>query len=860
MASATPKESDSSRKATGPRVVLACVPCRERHVRCGAEQPECRRCMTSGKPCRYAKSRRGGLDRAALEARRRRLEAESAKESTSSSPSVAASDQPRDGRVVTSHRQDRSEEPDWLGMFVETPRSQQSQQGNTNTSPFGISTCEHSPNADYCPDGKSVFPDPNLDNYYLQFHRFHPCVVPKSVLERLVRDPALLERLRPLISVMKYIGSLFNTCSRSKQNGVVTQPVVPERPAPCPFMVQCHLLYSVALYWTDDKPRAYEQLHASIDMAVVLGMHHRAFATEHYAGDAVLAESFRRTWWQLLSVEASTSATDRSFVFRVCEIETTVDLPCEEDEYLSGVIPTPRTWDEYCARELETDGPGYSSFAHLVGAYRSITSALKNIPPLTKPHGSALIMQEIDTVIDGWLHLLPESKREVMSESGDIDELMFQAHMLVHTATLTAHRPFSKLLFHPLETMSSCTTYPSDEHIAKESLIVHTTRCLRAIEAQVRLLALPAERFSHTPLHRLHGDDGRHPAALGVPHPLQGQGARRRPQPAAADHRVSQSAGGHMAAGGEVCEGDTGTGAYLAGGVIDIFNAIICISAGPSFSQATLASPDGVMSDANNEWLSADILAAISSMPTIGAGWNLNDYPPDSPLAPFRSLSPSNHLAAPRRLAVQAKRNTSVAPLEVKVPNLARLAVIHDALREQVRRRPQQLPVRQVRHLGPDVRAARRLGRPRDLLRHADRVAAAGDLGQREARQLRLERVAQPLRRRVGRDALVLRARGAAGARGEQVADVVAAEDGAGTAGGVAVDLESHAVRELELVDWVQGEELSLLDLRLLGDGRRGGEDRGDAASGGDKGQKGLGSEEHDGQFQDEAARGWFID
>ncbi|KAK7993361.1 protein kinase C [Apiospora arundinis] len=528
MASATPKESDSSRKATGPRVVLACVPCRERHVRCGAEQPECRRCMTSGKPCRYAKSRRGGLDRAALEARRRRLEAESAKESTSSSPSVAASDQPRDGRVVTSHRQDRSEEPDWLGIF-------------------------------------------------------HPCVVPKSVLERLVRDPALLERLRPLISVMKYIGSLFNTCSRSKQNGVVTQPVVPERPAPCPFMVQCHLLYSVALYWTDDKPRAYEQLHASIDMAVVLGMHHRAFATEHSAGDAVLAESFRRTWWQLLSVEASTSATDRSFVFRVCEIETTVDLPCEEDEYLSGAIPTPRTWDEYCARELETDGPGYSSFAHLVGAYRSITSALKNIPPLTKPHGSALIMQEIDTVIDGWLHLLPESKREVMSESGEIDELMFQAHMLVHTATLTAHRPFSKLLFHPLETMSSCTTYPSDEHIAKESLIVHTTRCLRAIEAQVRLLALPAERFSHTPLHRLHGDDGRHPAALGVPHPLQGQGARRRPQPAAADHRVSQSAGGDMAAGGEVCEGDTGTGAYLAGGVIDIFNAIICISAGPSF-------------------------------------------------------------------------------------------------------------------------------------------------------------------------------------------------------------------------------------------------------------------------------------
>lgn len=100
---------------------------------------------------------------------------------------------------------------------------------------------------------------------------------------------------------------------------------------------------------------------------------------------------------------------------------------------LKQAIPTSRTWDDYCARELETEGPGYSSFAHLVGAYRSITSALKSIPLLTKPHGSALVIQEIDTVIDGWLHLLPESKREVMSESGEIDELMFQAHMLVHT-------------------------------------------------------------------------------------------------------------------------------------------------------------------------------------------------------------------------------------------------------------------------------------------------------------------------------------------------------------------------------------------------------------------------------------------
>ncbi|KAK7911475.1 C6 zinc finger domain protein [Apiospora marii] len=660
----TTPDSSTSRKAAGPRVVLACIPCRERHVRCSAEQPQCRRCIADDKSCRYAKSRRGGLDRAALEARRRRLEAESAKESTTtSSPSVAGSDQSRDRAAAAAasgaHRQDRSEEPDWLRMFVETPSSQHPQSEDSYNAMSGVSTSGSSGSVYHAETARtSVFPDSNLDCYYLHFHKFHPCVVPKPALQRLVKDPGLLEKLHPLIYVMKYIGSLFQTRSRSKEI-VLSQPSIPKSPTPSPFMVQCHLLYSITLYWSDERPRAYEQLNAATDMAVELGMNHRSFAAEHGAGDAVLDESFRRTWWQLLSVEASTAATDRSFSFRVCEIETTVDLPCEEDEYENEAIPTPRTWDDYCVRELETEGPGYSSFAHLVGAYRSITSALKSIPPLTKPHGSALVIQEIDTVIDGWLHLLPESKREVMSESGEIDELMFQAHMLVHTATLTVHRPFSKLLFHPLETMSSCTTYPSDEHIAKESLIVHTTRCLRAIEAQVRLLALPAERFSHTPFivcmvttgaipllsacRTIFSDEklavGRNQLrliigclkALAETWPRAARYVREIQELARILLAVPPTQQSKSAPTSTPTSTPTSGIAGSAGQ-----GAAVGVGAVPSDQEGGLplghalgsSAVDGDLPDVNNEWSSADILAAISSMSTIGAGWNMSDLSP----------------------------------------------------------------------------------------------------------------------------------------------------------------------------------------------------------------------------------------
>ena len=69
----------STPRVGGIRASLACVPvslfandneailtysqCRSRHVKCGAEMPNCSRCLQDDKPCFYAKSRRGMRDR-----------------------------------------------------------------------------------------------------------------------------------------------------------------------------------------------------------------------------------------------------------------------------------------------------------------------------------------------------------------------------------------------------------------------------------------------------------------------------------------------------------------------------------------------------------------------------------------------------------------------------------------------------------------------------------------------------------------------------------------------------------------------------------------------------------------------------
>lgn len=66
-------------------------------------------------------------------------------------------------------------------------------------------------------------------------------------------------------------------------------------------------------------------------------------------------------------------------------------------------------------------------------------------------------------------------------------------------ATVGLHRPHSNLLFNPLEIISSCAMGSPDTASVGELVNVHTIRCLRSIDAQIRLMALPSRPFCHTP-------------------------------------------------------------------------------------------------------------------------------------------------------------------------------------------------------------------------------------------------------------------------------------------------------------------------------------------------------------------------
>lgn len=92
----------------------------------------------------------------------------------------------------------------------------------------------------------------------------------------------------------------------------------------------------------------------------------------------------------------------------------------------------PKTVEEFDNCEFAPDDYVYSSFAYLVSSIRCASSAIAIACQGPTQNVSEKAVETVGAMIEGWLLLLPESKRQVMGRDGVIDELMFQAHMGVN--------------------------------------------------------------------------------------------------------------------------------------------------------------------------------------------------------------------------------------------------------------------------------------------------------------------------------------------------------------------------------------------------------------------------------------------
>jgi hypothetical protein len=82
----------------------------------------------------------------------------------------------------------------------------------------------------------------------------------------------------------------------------------------------------------------------------------------------------------------------------------------------------------------------FSSFAYLIGAVRCAAQVICMSPKRATREDSEAIIQSADSAFDAWLLLLPKDKKPVLKQDGTIDELMFQAHLLIHVYVLRSQQ------------------------------------------------------------------------------------------------------------------------------------------------------------------------------------------------------------------------------------------------------------------------------------------------------------------------------------------------------------------------------------------------------------------------------------
>ncbi|KAL7947408.1 N-terminal binuclear Zn cluster-containing/DNA binding domain-containing protein [Trichoderma barbatum] len=502
-------KDDSDGRSRESAVPAACLACRNKHLKCDGQTP-CSRCVGSNFECIYVASRRGykGPRRGpAHNPNKRHATSPPDTDSISIAPSEcpmllgagisSAMPVPVPSTPMTIHNFSPTglmAETSPATPFQNTPAVTQAQLYRSYCSingiePASLVTGTHLPFPAHFP--MQTLSERCVDSFYRYFHGSHPFVLPKEHLLRFANENSI----DPLMAVIRWVGSLFIDVGKSRLSlyddamRVLEDLTQPQDG----FKVQAMMLSIVALDGCCQNEKAAQLLGRTETLALQIGLNKAHFATLNGRGNPVLEESWRRTWWDLFIIDGMVAGVHRMTNFLLYDVPVEVSLPCEEQQYLSGHIPPPMTLEELEDREFSGDERRFSSFAYRVLCGRNLGRFMRT-PPIYGPDDENL--ERIENLLTNWRLHLPEDKRDSLQADGQLDEMMFQAHMMMYATSILLHQPHSQLDSSPSQKITSCAPYqlvPAGDLFNK-----HTKHTMASANGISKLITHRVPLLSHT--------------------------------------------------------------------------------------------------------------------------------------------------------------------------------------------------------------------------------------------------------------------------------------------------------------------------------------------------------------------------
>lgn len=261
-------------------------------------------------------------------------------------------------------------------------------------------------------------------------------------------------------------------------------------------MVQARLLFAVALHARNEHIEALAMLSDAIDLAIELGMNTKEYALLNGGGLPPMEESLRRTWWELFVVEGMVSAVHRKPFMKSTSVTLDALLPCEDSTYADGAcLSGSFSLAQFSDRHFADEDIEYSSFCYRIEAVQILSRVLS----ISNAEAHADEVQAIDNSLAAWTHYVPTAKRDLIANSGEVDEMLFQAHMIINWANILLHMPRSNLLA-VLPATSEIFCAQGDKHMSPtDTKHAHASKATEASKELTNLAALRCPVQKHTP-------------------------------------------------------------------------------------------------------------------------------------------------------------------------------------------------------------------------------------------------------------------------------------------------------------------------------------------------------------------------
>ncbi|KAL4860434.1 hypothetical protein BDV12DRAFT_181589 [Aspergillus spectabilis] len=262
---------------------------------------------------------------------------------------------------------------------------------------------------------------------------------------------------------------------------------------------QSYLLLSILSHGQKSPDSARKCIGSAIECAYTLGLHCRDLSDTVEPHDPARAESMRRTLWEIFVVDTLLTAVQVGGSLQYNMETPDVALPSEDDKFVLGhsVASTVFARD-LGMHALYADGR-LSSLAYRVEA----TLILRQCLAACETHACEDTVEVLDSAISAWFLRWPHDKSAILQPDGKVNQTDIQSAMIMHCATIYLHFPRSLLVsFLPTTREVFCLRPPQpfpSPSTTTNNPQMHTAKIVHAATALSKLASLSTVVTGHSP-------------------------------------------------------------------------------------------------------------------------------------------------------------------------------------------------------------------------------------------------------------------------------------------------------------------------------------------------------------------------